>query len=192
MGKTVATRVDATLRNGRIHVPWRALATIAMIVVCSSLVHVGVPRPDVSTNQISPRTYVARVGFRYIDPGETEKRKKQARAGALSVYEINPEWKNQTLRTIDMVFEAVESPDTLALGDATGKLRAKGVEVDPAPVWRAVRQRGLTRLRCSPRSCTPSIRSAMTASSRTSGWTRNSRPAAAASSARSLRAMCAK
>ena len=144
MGKAAATRADATLRNGRAGVPWRVFASIAMIAACVSLVHIGVPRPDVSADQVSPRTYVARVTFRYIDPGETEQRKKNARDGALSVYVENPEWKNQITRTLDMIFDAVAESDTPE--DASNRLRANGVELDPSPVWKAVRQGHKTRL----------------------------------------------
>ena len=127
MGKAIPNRIDSLSRDGTIRVAWRLLTAMASIAAFSSLVYVGVPGPGVSSGQVSPSTYVARTRFTFVNPVETYKRRKLARERALSFYIDDANWKDTTIRTLDLTFAAVENSP--GLESATGRLQAEGIDI---------------------------------------------------------------
>lgn len=115
---------------------------IAVVFACGlvALVHLGTPSPGISTGDIAPRTIVARAPFEAIDIAETNERQQEARDRALSIYVDESNWKDAVRETLRAILEAVEEGDEL--DGVKSALRAKGIEVEPGPVWEVLREGG--------------------------------------------------
>jgi len=137
MAITAAIRTEAASRPGASKRVPRLLLAAVFAVACAVIAYVGVPAPEVSSGERAPRTFVARTRFTYVDPVETHRRKQIARDRALSVYVEKPGWRSDALRTVvELLRAAEESPDPET---ATARLEAEGIDIDPAPVWKALR-----------------------------------------------------
>lgn len=108
--------------------------------LCVAIIFPGEPSPGVSVAERSPRTFVARERFTHVDLAATEQKKKEARERVLSVYRRDPSWRNGSLRTARALLDAATGASTLEA--ARSRLRAEGIELDPAPLWQAARDPG--------------------------------------------------
>jgi len=136
MAKAGTARIEQGAR-GRRGLPLRAIVVAAFAAACAAVVYIGVPAPGVSVGDIARETVVARARFTSRNIARTNELRSVAREKALSEYVERPNWRKDLFGAVETLLSAVES--AADLDAARGTLRANGVDIDPAPLWEAMR-----------------------------------------------------